>query len=394
MMHPLKAVLAVLVVGASAATTAVLPAQARYHHDPDDLTTIASLSGPRGVDSVGRGLTLVTEDDGTFSLVIERKHGPAVVRELDGLPEAAGFAQAISAGHGRIYFLTGGGGAAEELPPGAATLYVWRHGELEPLADIGLHQEDDPDLSDLEGVPTDTNPFGVQALRDGTVLVVDAGGNDLLRVWPDGTVKTVAVFRPRVVEVPDDLPELPPEPLRAVPGTGSDEEPSAPTMPAESVPTSVTVGADGYWYVGELRGFPATPGTSQIWRIRPGSLGAVCDPAAYDDHSQRSTSSARHRAPCSRHADGLTSIMDLAADRYGAIYAVSLSKAGWLQAESGTPGAEIGGLFKVKARWHRTYVRELVPGELTLPGGVDVARDGDIYLTGPVFGPGSLMKLD
>ena len=40
----------------------------------------------------------------------------------------------------------------------------------------------------------------------------------------------------------------------------------------------MTVGSDGYWYVGELRGFPATPGTSEIWRIKPGTVGAVCDP--------------------------------------------------------------------------------------------------------------------
>lgn len=393
MTRPRNLLLSLMTAGASAtlAATAVLPAQAERHHEPDDLTTIAALSGPRGVDSVGRGLTLVTEDDGTFSLVIERRHGPAEVRELGGLPEAAGFAQAISAARGKIYFLTGGGGAAEELPPGAATLYVWHHGELEPLADIGEHQTTDPDPYDLEGIPTDTNPFGVQALRDGTVLVADAGGNDLLRVWPDGTVKTVARFKPRVVEVPDDLPELPPGPMRSLGGSGATEEPAAPTMPAESVPTSITVGGDGYWYVGELRGFPATPGTSQIWRIRPGSTDAVCDPGWYDDRERRA---AGYHHACGRFADGLTSVMDLAAGRYGAIYAVSLSKASWLQVETGAPGAEIGGLFRVvRHRWH-THVRELVPGELVLPGGVDVARTGDIYVTGPVFGPGSLMRLD
>ena len=42
--------------------------------------------------------------------------------------------------------------------------------------------------------------------------------------------------------------------------------------------TSVTVGPDGYWYVGELRGFPATPGTSQIWRIKPGTVDAIVRP--------------------------------------------------------------------------------------------------------------------
>jgi len=391
--------LAVSAALATVATTALVPAEAhRGHHHPDDLTTVAELSGPRGVDSVGRGLTLVTEDDGTFSLVIERKGAPAEVRELGGVPELAGFAQAISARHGKVYFLTGGGGAAEELPEGAATLYVWEDGELEVLADIGEHQISDPDPNDLEGVPTDSNPFGVQALKDGTVLVADAGGNDLLRVWPDGTVKTVAVLKPRMVEVPDNLPELPPEPLSGPVerGTTPEPEPDAELVPAEAVATSVTVGADGYWYVGELRGFPATPGTSEIWRIRPGSEGAVCDPARYDDHGHhggKHHGRKHHRSACTRYADGLTSIVDLGADRRGGIYAVSLSKASWLQAEAQTPGAEVGGLFRITKHRHHTHTKELVPGELTLPGGVDVAKNGDIYLTGPVFGPGALMKL-
>lgn len=398
MTRPRTVLLSALVAStasAALAAAALVPADAHPRHEPDDLTTVTALSGPRGVDSVGRGLTLVTEDDGTFSLVVERRDGTAEVRELGGLPAAAGFAQAISAAHGKVYFLTGGGGAAEGLPPGAATLYVWSGGTLEPLADIGAYQEDDGDPYDIENVPTDTNPFGLHALKDGTVLVVDAGGNDLLRVWPDGTVKTVAVFKPRVVAVPDDLPEPPAGPLRRLDRGAPEPEPEAPTTPAESVPTSVTVGADGYWYVGELRGFPATPGTSQVWRIKPGSLGAVCDPAAYDRrHHRAAKHPAKHRSSCTRYADGLTSIVDLAADRRGGIYALSMSKAGWLQAESGTPGAEVGGLFRITPHRHHTHVRELVPGKLVLPGGVDVAKDGDIYLTGPVFGPGALMKLD
>jgi hypothetical protein len=42
------------------------------------------------------------------------------------------------------------------------------------------------------------------------------------------------------------------------------------TVPQQSVPTSVALGPDGAWYVGELSGFPFTPGTARIWRIVPG----------------------------------------------------------------------------------------------------------------------------
>jgi hypothetical protein len=356
------------------AVTGATPAVAGHghHHGEygDDLTTVVDgLDGPRGVDALGHGRTLVTESDGTFSLVVERRHhghqGEAKVIELGQVE--TDFAPAIAAGrHGTIWLLTGGAAPEEPATENTATLYRWRWGWDAPVAvaDIAAYQATDPDPYDLEGVPEDSNPFGLAALRDGSVLVADAAGNDLLRVWKGGHIETVARLKPRTVETPAGLPDA-----------GTEVE-------AEAVATSVTVGRDGAWYVGELRGYPATPGTSQIWRIEPGTTDAVCDP----EHPWA--------GPCKRYADGLTSIVDLGAGKRG-IYAVTLSKMSWLaiEADPPAPGAEIGGLFLVKNRHHHgKRIVELVPGQLTLPGGVDVA---DVpYVVGPVFGPGSLMKID
>jgi hypothetical protein len=371
--------------GAVAATTLVLtalgtgvPATAggshdHHHHGLDDLNTVVEgLDGPRGVDALGHGWTVVSETDGSFSLVIERRHhgGEPKVVELGQVP--GGFAPAVSVGKDHtVWVLTGAG---EGEGGGAATLYRWKRGwdAPEAFADIAAYQATDPDPYDLEDNPTDSNPFGVAALRDGSVLVSDAAGNDLLRVMPDRSIVTVARLMPRTVEVPEGLPDA---------GT---------TTPAEAVATSVTVGADGYWYVGELRGYPATAGTSEIWRIKPGTTDAVCDPE-------------KPWGSCKRYADGLTSIVDLGADWRG-IYAVTLSKMTWLaiEAEEPVPGAEIGGLFLVSRGHHhghhhhshgKTRITELVPDQLTLPGGVDVA-DGTPYVVGPVFGPGSLARID
>jgi hypothetical protein len=59
----------------------------------------------------------------------------------------------------------------------------------------------------------------------------------------------------------------------------------------------------------------------------------------------------------------------------------------------------VGGLFLVQGSRHHHHhgsgaarITELVPDQLTLPGGVDVAEHP--YVVGPVFGPGSLMKID
>lgn len=332
------------------------------HHYQDRVATVVdSLDGPRGIDALGHGRTLVTEIDGTFNLVVQRRHHPARVIEL-GQVETT-FSPAIAAGrHGWVWLLTGGAAPEEPTAENSATLYKWRWGWDEPVAvaDIAAYQQTDPDPYDLEDFPEDSNPFGLVALRDGTLLVSDAAGNDLLHVWPDGKrIETVARLMPRMVETPEGLP-----------GAGTDAM-------AEAVATSVTVGRDGYWYVGELRGYPGTPGTSEIWRIRPGTTDATCDP----EHPWTGS--------CRRYADGLTSIVDLGASRYG-ILAVTLSKLSWLAAESDPPieGAEIGGLFLV----HHHRIHELVRDQLTLPGGVDVSEDG-VFVVGPVFGPGSLMKL-
>ncbi len=383
-------------VAALAMGTPALSASAHSDGSSGDLRTVVKgLDGPRGVSTLGHGMTLVTETNGTFSLVVERRHGSPRVVKLGQVK--TNFAPAIDVGPNRqVYILTG---AAEPGTPGAATLFTWRPGwkSAKAVADIAKYQARDTDPYDLEKKPEDSNPFGVEALRDGTVLVADAANNDLLRVSSGGSIQTVARLKPRMVTVPKGLPKKGPD-GKPLPKAGT-------KVPSEAVATSVTVGADGYWYVGELRGFPATPGTSQVWRIKPGSVGAVCDPAKpYDRY-------------CSRYADGLTSITDLAADSRGSIYALELSKKSWLAMEMKVKGSEIGGLFKISRYGddrhgyddgdghgyskHRdphdgygakTSIRELVPNQLKTPGGVDVGWHGDIYLVGPVFGPGALMK--
>ena len=220
--------------------------------------------------------------------------------------------------------------------------------------------------SNLTGPPEESNPFGVATLPDRSVLVSDAAANDLLRVYPNGDIVTVARLKPRVVAVPDELPDT------------EDFPPAGTMMPSEGVATSVTVGADGYYYVGELRGFPATPGKSQVWRIAPDSVDAICDPVA------------PNTGACRRYADGFTSIVDLEAGRDGSLYVVELAKQSWLQWQEGIGGPPIGSLFRIPAGGGAAV--ELAPGEFVLPGGVAVGRDA-VYVSSPVFGPGAISKI-
>jgi hypothetical protein len=324
---------------------------------------VEGLNGPRGVAVGPGGRVVYAESDGSFSQVVTKGRHAGSVKQLGKVP--TDFPPAVAVGRGgQVFVLTGAG----EPGTGAATLYRWtKRKGVRVVADIAAYQQTDLDPYDLEAAPEESNPFGVAALRDGSALVADAAGNDLLRVYPNGRIVTVARLKPRVVPVPDELPDNPEFP------------PAGTPLESEAVATSVTVGADGYYYVGELRGFPATPRTSQIWRIAPGSVNAVCDPKA------------PHTGACRRYADRFTSIVDLGAGRDGSIYVVELVKRSWLQWELGLVDPPVGGLFRIpRGRGSRV---ELARGKLLLPGGVDVGKHGAVYVTAPVFGPGMLARV-
>lgn len=328
----------------------------------DPVPVVTDLMGVRGVTVGPLGIVAFAEGDGSFSAVLTKGPFAGTLLPLGSVPPGY-IAPAISMGHfGQTYVLTPGG------PPGsgAATLYRWLPGSGSPqaIADIAAYQQTDPDPFNLADDPAESNPFGVAALPDGSVLVSDAAANDLLRVFRNGRIVTVARLKPRVVPVPDGLLGGPP------PGT---------PIPAEAVATSVTVGADGYYYVGELRGFPATPGTSEVWRIAPNSVNAVCDPE--NPHAGR----------CRRYADGFTSIVALGAGDDGSIYVVELSKTSWLKWEQDPANNSVGGLFRIP-RGGGT-ARELAADQLILPAGVAVDGTRTVYVTGPVFGPGQLQKI-
>lgn len=325
--------------------------------------TVAGVSGARGLDVGPAGTLLVSRANGSFGLVQRSGAGAGMFTRLGRVP-ASFLAPAVDMNaRGQVLVLTLGG------PPearGAATLYRWTaaHGRTK-LADIGAYQQTDPDPFDLEDHPTDSNPYGVAALRGGGALVADAGGNDLLKVSPRGRITTMARVMPRTVRVPG--------------GLGEEAPPKGSRMPSEAVITSVTIGADGYYYIGELRGFPATRGTSQIWRVHPEAEGAVCNPRRPDV------------GMCRRVVGDMTSIVALQSAPGGGLVVAELSRKGWLKAESGAPADGIGRVVWVG---HDRNVRqELARGEVVLPGDVAVDRRGRVFVTTPIFGPGKILRV-
>ncbi len=384
---------------AFAATSAVVATTAPAAVGAPVEEVAGDLIGPRGVAVGPHGGLFVTQADGSVSKVKRSGPNAGELREVDTVPSSFESAPALSINrHGEMFVLTGGGDEPTNARglTGYGTLYKYSAGDgLQPFGEnIQDYQYGDPDPYDHEGFDAESNPHGVAALDNGGALVADAANNDLLKVKPNGNIVTVARIMPRSVEAEGPLP------ARAR---------RAPLVASEAVPTSVTVGADGYWYVGELRGAPNVPfgpeplrttaaetpdpfvRMSQIWRIKPGTRNAVCDPER------------PHRGPCQRFADRFTSIVDLEAGRDGSLYVTQLSDTGWTSIfggpeRMGSLAEEVPAPYKGSVvRLKRGVRTELGNSELALPGGVGVSRRGAVFaatVTIPFFGvPGSVVRL-
>jgi hypothetical protein len=346
---------------ATVAATALVGVPAAGAAPKDALT----FDGPRGLDIGRSGRTVIAATDGTIHAVHRNGSKSDTSREIARVkPNFVAPAVAV-ANDNAVWILTAGG---DKPTKGLGSLYLKRPGHHKKLVvNIQRWQANhNEDPFDLEGNAGESNPYGVAAIPGGSALVADAANNSVLRVSRSGKVTPIARVKPRVVTMPEgyDDPELPPA------GT---------PMPAEAVITSVAVGPDGSYYFGELRGFPATPGTSEIWRVGPNAKNAVCRP------------NKPNKGACKRVADGLTSIVSLDAGRGGAIYAAELSKMSWLAMEGQQPGSEIGAVIRIGH--DRNVRRELAKDKVIMPGAVAVGPAGNVFVSGPIFGPGGFMRV-
>jgi sugar lactone lactonase YvrE len=254
---------------------------------------------------------------------------------------------------GTVWFLVGGpaAGAAEfreAMPDGAGEgigwLYRLTDGGAEAVADLAAFETaSNPDVDQPGNTEPDSNAHGLAAAPAGA-LVADAGGNDLLLVGADGTISSLAVF-------PVVMQPAPPDP-------SASPDPSAepPMIPMDPVPTSVTVGPDGAYYVGQLTGFPFPAGGASVFRVADGE-----EPSVY--------------------ATGFSAIMDLEFGPDGTLYVLEMAHDGLLAALGAleTAGPANGGLLAVPAGGGEPT---LIASEgLLMPGGLAVAEDGSIYVS-------------
>ena len=213
---------------------------------------------------------------------------------------------------------------------------VTQRGAMTRLADIASFEAATNPDGDQPGAAVDTNPNSVYYERDGAV-VADAGGNSLLHVDEDGKVSTLAVFPFVMVKAPAFL-GLPP-------GT---------KVPMQPVPTSVTRGPDGAYYVGQLTGFPFPAGRARVFRVVPGE-----DPEVY--------------------ARGFTHISDLEFGDDGKLYVLQLATRSLLDPDPGH-----GRLYRLDGGGVHT---EIARGHLDFSLGLAI-EENDIYVSDRSILPG------
>lgn len=198
------------------------------------------------------------------------------------------------------------------------------------------------------GDEIDSNPYGLLALP-GKQVVADAGANALNQIAANGSITTLAVFPDRMVDAPPFL-GLPP-------GT---------QVPMDAVPTTVALGPDGHFYVGQLTGFPFPIGGANVYRV-PSEGGT---PEVF--------------------ASGFTHIIDIAFGADGTLYVLQIAKNGLLAAFGANDWT--GSLVRINTDGTRT---EIASEGLVAPGGITIGPDGAIYVTNHSIsgGDGEVVKI-
>ena len=242
-------------------------------------------------------------------------------------PEGTGIQDLAFNGSGQLFGVFGFGANPTLIPAAGSPLFGrtvaidLAAGSLTPLADIaGFEATQNPDGQDLN-----SNPFALVVRGDDT-YVTDSGGNSLVKADAANQVSLVNVFPEELVST-SHLPF--PFPF--------------PEVPAQAVPTGMTIGPDGALYITQLSGFPFAPGSADVFR--------------YDFTN-----------PVTRFAGGFSNLIDIAAGPDDALYL--------LQYSNDFFGPPSGSVLKLGLDGSvRTIFDDLVS-----PTGLAVGRDGTIYV--------------
>jgi sugar lactone lactonase YvrE len=308
------------------------------------------------------GISSIT--DGTATRVVD-----GLISGVTDTGETLGMSDVAVADDGTIWFTLGGpaAGAAElrdSITGGEDLGHVFRvteGGEPEAVADFAAYEtENNPDADQPGNQEPDSNLNSLAPTADGLV-VADAGANTLYSLDPSsGEISVVAIFPVVMMDMPAPPRAPAGSPEAAGASSAAPASPAAaasaaapPQIPMDPVPTSVVVGPDGAYYVGQLTGFPFPPGGASVFRVTP-------------------------EGEVSTYASGFTNVIDVAFGTDGSLYVLEIARDGLLSADPAA-GPPAGGLWRVPPDGG-TPERIEVEG-LVMPGGMAAAPDGSLYIS-------------
>ncbi|MCP9200849.1 ScyD/ScyE family protein [Gramella sp. GC03-9] len=255
-------------------------------------------------------------------------------------------------GRNSLWAVTSASESSETEKDSGQGLYRVSKGKSRKLTNLfAFEAMYNPDNDDVN-----SNPYSVASLGGEAALVIDAGANDLLKIDNQGNIEVVAIFPPELVSTANI------KSLAGCPGSGAMPCNLPPAIPTQAVPTSVVVGPDGYFYVGELKGFPGPTGESNIWKVSPTASGALCGSSA----------------DCVKAFDGgFTSIVDMTFGPDGRLYVVELDEKSWAAVE--VLGIITGGT--IKACDTNTLECETIASGIPLITAITFDNDGNLWAT-------------
>jgi len=267
---------------------------------------------------------------------------PSLARQNSGLyDDATGLNKLTFNGSGQLMGVFGNEGGTSPFPGPAGqwfgqTVSIDLAGStVTPLANITAFEV----LNNPHTTAIDSNPWDL-VVHGSDTYVTDAAGNSLVKADSTNQVSLVHVFPNKDVNTPNNAP------------------PGLPTVvSAQTVPTGLAIGSDGFLYIAQLSGFPFAPGSADVFR--------------YDFVN-----------PVTTFASGFSNLVDIAAGPDNSLYLLQYRNDYWASAPGSILRLGLDG-----------SVETLFSG-LTNPTALAVAPDGTIYVTNNGNGiDGELLQL-
>ena len=208
-------------------------------------------------------------------------------------------------------------------------LHISKKNRARKLADLWRFERDENPDEAIGNPAIDSNAVDVLP-RGGRLLVADAGSNSILRVKRNGKISALTTF-----------PNVPTDAFGEI-------------IPMQAVPTGVVNGPGKAIYVSQLTGFPFPVAGASVFRVNPRTGAQTV------------------------YASGFTNVMDLDFGPDGTLYVLEID------ADSLLPPVgplNDGGLWTVPPGGGTPERVEMPAGTLTNPGGIDVDKRGNIYVT-------------